>query len=85
MRHICKEQRKRDWDKLLRIKPNQEIEYHDEEIAIRNAQQHIGDYKLKTSSDYIVSTKKTASTDNKRHQLLHCRQLVCNFCHLLYK
>lgn len=73
---LRKEQRRKDWEKFLLIKPDRQFEDDDEQASIRNAQQQLGDYKLKTSSDYIVSTKNTVSTDSKRHQLLYCRKLV---------
>ena len=43
---------------------------------INKAMSQMGDYKLKTSSDYVDSDQKRMSTDNKRRELLICRNNV---------
>ena len=44
--------------------------------AIRLAQQKMGDYKLKTADDFVVSEEQRVSTDKKRCQLLMLRNTV---------
>lgn len=44
--------------------------------AIRLAQQKMGDYKLKTASDFVVSEEQRVSTDRKRCQLILLRNTV---------
>ena len=43
---------------------------------MEEATQNMGDYKLKSASDYVVGDEQRMSTDKKRRQLLFMRNMV---------
>lgn len=43
---------------------------------MQKATQHMGDYKLKSSSDYVVSEEQRMTTEKTRKQLLLMRKMV---------
>ena len=64
------------WDFFLKEKPN-EIKNHPDDIAaIAEAEQTIGDYKLKSAADYRVSKHLWMSRVKKYYQLLEARERV---------
>ena len=75
-RRLKKEKRKREWEELYRIKPGEKFEDPVEVEAIVKAKREMGDYKLKTSSDFVVSEEQRTSTSKKRHELVLCRSTV---------
>ena len=77
-RRIRKEKRKKEWKELYQRKPGEQYEDPEEVNAIQKATQQLGDYKLKTSSDYVVSDQQRISTNIKRKELIICRNSVSN-------
>lgn len=75
-RRLRKEKRKKEWNELYQEKPGDQYEDPDEVAAIEKATQQLGDYKLKTSSDYVVSDQQRISTEKKRKELIICRNSV---------
>ena len=54
---------------LLRTKPDDKYEDPKDVAAIRYAQNHMGDYKLKTAENYIVPDNERVDTDKKKRQI----------------
>lgn len=76
IRRLKKEKRKKEWEELLQVKPGDDYEDPEEVAAIEKATQQMGDYKLKTSSDYVVSEEQRMSTAKKQRELIACRNTV---------
>ena len=74
IRRQKKEKRRKEWEKFNQTKPGVGYEDPEEVAAINKAMSQMGDCKLKTSSDYIVSDQQRMSTDKKRRELL---VLIC--------
>ncbi|KAK3913166.1 Cilia- and flagella-associated protein 44 [Frankliniella fusca] len=73
-RKYKRERRKAEWAQFMRKKPNMDrTDPHDEEL-IREAEQTIGDYKLKSDEDYKVPAHKVVTTVAKYEQLLRVRE-----------
>lgn len=89
-RRLKKEKRKKEWEEFYLTKPGADYEDPEEVDAIEKAISKLGDYKLKTSSDYVVSDQQRMSTEKKRRELLICRNNVreqhvtctCNMKHV---
>ena len=64
------------WEDLYRRKPGEGFEDPEEVLALQQATQNMGDYKLKSASDYVVSEEQRVSTEKKRRQLLLMRKMV---------
>ena len=43
---------------------------------LEEARENLGDYKLKTASDYVVPEHQRVTTKKKRHQLMMLRAQV---------
>lgn len=50
---------------------------------MEEATQNMGDYKLKSASDYVVGDEQRVSTDKKRKQLLLMRNMVSSLLHMI--
>ena len=86
IRRQKKEKRRREWEEFNQTKPGAGYEDPEEVLAISKAKSEMGDYKLKTSSDYVVSDQQRMSTEKKRRELLICRNNVSmNLHHVLLK
>lgn len=79
VRRLKKERRRREWEEFRSLKPGEDYEDPEEVESIERAISQLGDYKLKTSSDYVVSDQQRMSTEKKRKELLLCRNKVCRF------
>lgn len=75
-RRLKKEKRKKEWEELYKIKPGDNFEDPKEVEAIQKAKRELGDYKLKTSNDFIVSEDQRTSTAKKRKEMVLCRNAV---------
>jgi WD40 repeat protein len=73
LRRLRREKRKKEWEELYQTKPGDQYEDPEEVAAIERATQRMGDYKLKTSTDYVVSDQQRMSTEKKRRELIICR------------
>ena len=64
------------WDELYRSKPD--ADYEDPAIvaAIKEAQENMGDFKLKSADDYIVPEKERVNADKKRAQIIQLKEQV---------
>ena len=76
IRRQKKEKRRKEWEEFNQMKPGVGYEDPEEVAAINKTMSQMGDYKLKTSSNYIVSDQQRMSTDKKRRELLICRNNV---------
>ena len=85
IRRLKKEKRKKEWEELLQVKPGDDYEDPEEVAAIEKATQQMGDYKLKTSSDYVVSEEQRMSTAKKQRELIICRNTVSDKACTTYK
>ena len=45
-------------------------------VAIKEAQDNMGDFKLKTAQDYIVPEKQRVNAEKKRMQLMELKEQV---------
>lgn len=64
---------------LLKRKPDDKFEDpHDAEV-LRIAKETIGDYKLKSSKDYVVPEDQQVTTDKKRQELLLLRNKLFDY------
>ncbi len=59
------------------MKPDPKMEDPNEVEALKKAQASMGDYKLKTASDYVVPEHQRVTTESKRRQLVLLRKQVC--------
>lgn len=64
------------WEEVFRSKPDEKLEDPGDLAALQSARQEIGDYKLKSSNDYVVPEHQRVSTDRKRIQLVKLRKKV---------
>lgn len=60
-------------------KPDPNVNHPDDLSAIEQANNTIGDYKLKTSPNFSGSEKQKENTLNKYKQFLDARARVCAF------
>lgn len=59
------------WDELYRNKPDEDYQDPKDVAAIKEAQENMGDYKLKTAKDYVVPERQRVNAEKKRIQLLN--------------
>lgn len=64
------------WDLFLKEKPDETKNHPDDIAAIAEAEQSIGDYKLKSAADYRVPKHLRISKVKKYYQLLEARERV---------
>ena len=63
----------------MKRKPDDKFEDpHDVEL-LRIATESIGDYKLKSSKDYVVPEDQQVTTERKRHELLLLRNKLFEY------
>ncbi|XP_072902159.1 cilia- and flagella-associated protein 44 isoform X2 [Hemitrygon akajei] len=70
------EQRKKEWTELYLSQPDDNYEDPNDVAAIKDAQEHMGDFKLKTASDYTVPEHLRINAEKKRNQLIHLEELI---------
>ncbi|XP_055500679.1 cilia- and flagella-associated protein 44-like [Leucoraja erinacea] len=70
------EQRKREWTELYLSQPDDNYEDPNDVLAIKNAQEHMGDFKLKTAPDYTVPEHLRINAEKKRNQLILLEELI---------
>ncbi|KAJ3035172.1 Cilia- and flagella-associated protein 44, partial [Rhizophlyctis rosea] len=64
------------WKELLDQKPDDSYEDPRDVAAIRYAESHMGDYKLKTGEKYIVPENERVDADKKRRQIWGLKESV---------
>ena len=57
-------------------KPDENYEDHRDVAAIRHAENHMGDYKLKSGDRYIVPESERIDADKKRRQILLLKESI---------
>ena len=66
------------WEELYNSKPDDKIDDPEEARLLEQAKENLGDYKLKTASDYVVPEHQRMTTTSKRQQLTMLRsQVIC--------
>jgi hypothetical protein len=68
--------RQEQWDKLLMSKPDPDHEDPAELAAIKDAEEHMGDYKLKSAHDYVVPDHLRMNTEKARYKLLILKEQI---------
>ncbi|CAH1262544.1 CFAP44 [Branchiostoma lanceolatum] len=71
-----REKRQTEWDALLSNKPDENYEDPQDLADIKNAQENMGDVKLKTAKDYTVPEHLRMNAEKKRNQLIVLRGLI---------
>ena len=64
------------WEELYSSKPDEKQEDPEEARLLEQARENLGDYKLKTASDYVVPEHQRVTTKSKRKQLMMLRAQV---------
>ena len=67
------------WEELRNTKPDDNYEDPADVSAIKQAQDNMGDYKLKSADDYVVPDHLRMNTDKARQRLLQLKDLVINY------
>ncbi|CAG5122902.1 unnamed protein product, partial [Candidula unifasciata] len=68
--------RKVQWDELYASKPHDDYEDPEDTAAIKEAQENMGDYKLKTAADYVVPDHLRMNVDKARGRLLILQEMI---------
>ncbi|XP_035170780.1 cilia- and flagella-associated protein 44 isoform X1 [Oxyura jamaicensis] len=68
--------RNADWEKLYKSKPSDDYENPKDVQAIKEAQENMGCYKLKTANDYRVPQHEHMNTEKKAMQLASLEVLI---------
>lgn len=71
-----REQRQKEWEDLNKSKPIENYEDPADVAAIQEAKANIGDFKLKTASDYTVPEHLRIDTEKKKAQILTLHGLI---------
>lgn len=64
------------WQELNNGKPDADYEDPDEVAAIKEAEEHMGDYKLKSADDYVVPDHLRMNTEKALMKLLILKERV---------
>ncbi|XP_059823753.1 cilia- and flagella-associated protein 44 isoform X3 [Hypanus sabinus] len=70
------EQRKKEWTELFLSQPDDNYEDPNDVAAIKDAQEQMGDFKLKTASNYTVPEHLRINAEKKRNQLIYLEELI---------
>ncbi|XP_045758828.1 cilia- and flagella-associated protein 44 [Mirounga angustirostris] len=65
------QQRKKEWDELYKSKPQDDFEDPKDVQAIKEAQLYMGDFNLKTASDYKIPEHMRVNAAKKEEELGH--------------
>lgn len=68
--------RKEEWARFIAAKPDPNKVAPEDEEAVEYARTHMGDYKLKTSRDYVVPPEERVNTEIKREQIVALRRRI---------
>ncbi|XP_056415931.1 cilia- and flagella-associated protein 44 isoform X2 [Hyla sarda] len=69
-------QRKQEWDELYKTKPSEDYEDPADILAIKNAKENMGDFKLKTAKDYTVPEHLRINAEKKRSELAMLESMI---------
>ncbi|XP_037601374.1 cilia- and flagella-associated protein 44 isoform X2 [Cebus imitator] len=70
------QQRKKEWEELYKSKPDDDFEDPKDLQAIKEAQVYMGDFNLKTASDYKIPEHMRINAAKKEEELGHLDSLV---------
>ncbi|NXY20172.1 CFA44 protein, partial [Atrichornis clamosus] len=70
--------RRAEWRELYKSKPRDDYENSKDAEEIKEAQENIGCYKLKTASNYILTEHEYVNTEKKMMQLASLEELIHN-------
>ncbi|XP_078415672.1 cilia- and flagella-associated protein 44 [Cetorhinus maximus] len=73
------DQRKKEWKDLYASRPDDNYEDPNDVAAIKEAQENMGDFKLKTAADYTVPEHLRINAEKKRNQLIRLEELIHEF------
>ncbi|XP_007945643.1 cilia- and flagella-associated protein 44 [Orycteropus afer afer] len=79
-------QRKKEWEELLKSKPDDDYEDPKDVQAIKEAQMHMGDFNLKTAPDYKIPEHMRMNAAKKKEELgildalAHGKKMHMNKC-----
>mmetsp|Transcript_24697 Transcript_24697/g.74172 ORF Transcript_24697/g.74172 Transcript_24697/m.74172 type:complete len:1868 (-) Transcript_24697:86-5689(-) len=76
LRRIKRQIRKEEWAAFNAEKPDPEKVSPEDEAAVEHARTHMGDYKLKTSRDYVIPPEERVNTEKKREQIVALRRRI---------
>jgi hypothetical protein len=71
--------RKREWNQLLNSRLPDDYENPDDLAGIKYAEDNLGDFKLKTSNDYIVPEQERMNVYKAVERLMAIKQFVRKF------
>nr|DBA34597.1 TPA: hypothetical protein GDO54_002143 [Pyxicephalus adspersus] len=69
-------QRRKEWDQLYKTKPSEDYEDPQDVLAIKNAKENMGDFKLKTAEDYTVPEHLRINAEQKRSELTMLESII---------
>ncbi|XP_075710812.1 cilia- and flagella-associated protein 44 isoform X1 [Rhinoderma darwinii] len=69
-------QRRQEWDELYKTKPSEDYEDPADVLAIKNAMENMGDFKLKTAKDYTVPEHLRINAERKRNELAMLESMI---------
>uniref|UniRef100_A0A8D2LTQ5 Cilia- and flagella-associated protein 44 n=1 Tax=Varanus komodoensis TaxID=61221 RepID=A0A8D2LTQ5_VARKO len=70
------QQRKNEWDELFKSKPSDNYEDPQDVENIKHAQENMGDYKLKTATNYKIPEHMRINADKKMNQLVSLEMAI---------
>ncbi|XP_032154947.1 cilia- and flagella-associated protein 44 isoform X4 [Sapajus apella] len=70
------QQRKKEWEELYKSKPDDDFEDPKDLQAIKEAQVYMGDFNLKTASDYKIPEHMRINAAKKEEELGHLDSLI---------
>ncbi|KAG7487289.1 hypothetical protein MATL_G00021590 [Megalops atlanticus] len=71
------ERRKQEWADLFASKPDKDYEDPADVLALQQAIDNMGDFKLKTAKDFTVPEQLRMNTERKRSQLVILEEEIC--------
>lgn len=67
------------WAELEATKPDANYQDPDDQRLILESKTQMGDFKLKTASDYVVSEDQRVNANKKQHQLARIETLIFRY------
>ena len=78
LRRLQRHKRKAEMEAFDLTRPDDKYEKAEDTRAIKEAQENLGDYKLKSSADYVVPAEKSQTAEKKYRQMLLLEESVYN-------
>lgn len=77
-RRMKRMKRKREWNELMKSKMPDDYENPDDVAKIKYAEENLGDFKLKSSDDYVVSENERMNVFKAVERLMLIKEFVIN-------